>query len=101
VGSKADNHTLWEQRLREWEESKQSAVSWCQKHSIPYGTFCYWKSKLQSKEQEESIFEELQESSPSAIELRWGEASLRLSKDFDMETLEKCLIALRRSGCSQ
>jgi hypothetical protein len=31
--------------------------------------------------------------------LRWGEARLYLSEDFDIETLEKCLIALRRAQC--
>lgn len=90
---------LWKQRLQDWEDSGLSAMKWCREQNIPYSTFGYWKSKLNSKEQEPIIFEELKEPCPSAIELRWGEARLYLSKDFDLATLEKCLIALRRAQC--
>lgn len=90
---------LWEQRLQEWKKSELSEVKWCKEQNISYATFRYWKSKLRSPAQEQVIFEELKEPCPSAIELRWGEARLYLDKDFDIATLEKCLIALRRAQC--
>ena len=93
--SREEKYNLWEQRLQEWQQSAKSAMKWCKEQDIPYPAFCYWKSKLKSSAQEEVIFEELKEPS-SAIELRWGEARLYLSEDFDIATLEKCLIVLRR-----
>ena len=94
---KTENHLQWEQRLKDWQNSGQSGMSFCKEHKIAYATFCYWKSKL--KPQEKITFEELKETTPTAIELRWGEARLFLRADFDMATLEKCLIALRRAQC--
>lgn len=90
---------LWEQRLQECQESAKSAMKWCKEQNISYATYCYWKSKLKSSAQEQVIFEELKEPSSTAIELRWGEACLYLDKDFDIATLEKCLIVLRRVQC--
>lgn len=90
---------LWEQRLQECQQSAKSAMKWCREQNISYATFCYWKSKLRPPVQEEVIFEELKEPSSTAIELRWGEAHLYLTEDFDMGTLEKCLTVLRRVQC--
>ena len=99
MASREEKYNLWEQRLQEWQRSAQSAMKWCKEQDIPYPTFCYWKSKLRSPAQEEVIFEELEEPSSTAIELRWGETRLYLSEDFDIATLEKCLVALRRTQC--
>jgi hypothetical protein len=97
VNNSEGKRVLWEQRLQEWKDSKRSAAKWCKEQNISYATFCYWKSKLAP--QEEVIFEELKEPSSTAIELRWGEARLYVSEDFDIATLEKCLIVLRRVQC--
>ena len=97
--SREKKHNLWERRLQEWEASSQSGKRWCKEQNITYATFNYWKSKLKSSVQEGIVFEELKESSPSAIELRWGEAHIYLSEDFDIATLEKCLLVLRRVQC--
>jgi len=94
-----NKHALWEHRLQEWKNSRLSEVKWCKEQSISKSTFRYWKTKLQSPIQEQVIFEELKEPSSTAIELRWGEARLYLDKDFDIATLEKCLIALRKAQC--
>lgn len=98
MGSQKEKYNLWEQRLRECQKSTMSAKKWCKEQNIPYPAFCYWKSKLQCPTQEKVIFEELKEPS-TAIELRWGEARLYLSEDFDIATLEKCLMVLRRVQC--
>jgi len=98
MASREEKYNLWEQRLQECQQSAKSAKKWCKEQNIAYATFCYWKAKLKSP-QEEVIFEELKEPSSTAIELRWGEARLYLDKDFDIATLEKCLIALRRVQC--
>ena len=95
--SRVNKHAIWEQRLQEWRKSNLSVKSWCKEQNILYATFCYWKTKL--KPQEKVTFEELKEATPTAIELRWGEARLFLRADFDMATLEKFLIALRRAQC--
>jgi hypothetical protein len=99
MASREEKDNLWEQRLQGWKDSSLSAAKWCREQNISYATFCYWKSKLQTPVQEGVIFEELKEPSTTAIELRWGEARLYLSEDFDIATLEKCLIVLRRVQC--
>ena len=99
MASREEKHKLWEQRLQEWKNSSRSAAKWCKEQNISYATFVYWKSKLKPPVQEEVIFEELKEPSSTATELRWGEARLYLDKDFDLATLEKCLIAFRRVQC--
>ena len=99
MGSREEKYNLWEQRLQQCQQSTKSARRWCKEQNISYATFCYWKSKLKAPVKEEVIFEELKEHSSTAIELRWGEARLYLSEDFDLATLEKCLIVLRRVQC--
>ena len=99
MANPGSKQAIWEQRLQEWKKSELSEIKWCKNQNISKSTFRYWKSKLQPSIQKQVLFEELKEASPSAIELRWGEARLYLDKDFDIATLEKCLIALRRAQC--
>lgn len=98
MSDREEKYHVWEKRIEEWKSSCQSAVKWCEEQEIAYGTFCYWKRKLNTPVKEEVVFEELEEKN-SAIELRWGDICLYLEQDFDITTLERCLIAFRKVGC--
>lgn len=94
----------WKIKLEGWRASDLSGMAWCQKNNIRYNVFLYWCKKLKNKTTAKNKklsppapFIELLETSKNAtgIEVEYRGAILRLSKDFDEMTFQRCIRLLR------
>jgi hypothetical protein len=111
---------LWGERIEAWKVSGKNIAQWCRENKVPYIRFFYWRNRL-SKEQGIVLnsskpvpqFIELTESpqilsansgittSPqllsvtSGVSLSFQEMHIHLSRDFDRDTLLKCLHTLK------
>ena len=90
----------WKSLIEDWQSSGQSISRWCQNRNIPDSTFAYWKKKF-SKESLPcpSLFIELPEEEPTALQLEYQGAKFLLRKHFDEDVLASCLKILRRVSC--
>jgi hypothetical protein len=86
----------WESKILEWKKSKRSINSWCKERKIPASTFSYWKDKIFpkpkiyiSKKSFTEITEKQEEKQP--IEIKVKGITIKINKNFDEETLKKCL----------
>lgn len=52
----------WQQVVKEWQQSGQSARAFCAEQSIGYASFCQWRKRL-------SALEALNEPAPSFVDL--------------------------------
>jgi len=44
-----DRKTYWRPYVDQWQSSGLSAKRFCREHTLPYGQFLYWASKLRSE----------------------------------------------------
>ena len=40
------NQELWQERIKDWQQSGLSASAWCEQHNLKPHLFFYWKRKL-------------------------------------------------------
>jgi transposase-like protein len=89
--------------IKEWEESGIPMTKWCRQKEIPLTTFYGWKKRKNGQKTlrlHKKDFVNLKtELNRVEIELEYQEIKIRLSKDWDQKSLEKCLIALRTLSC--
>jgi hypothetical protein len=97
---------MWRERLEAWKTSGKNIAKWCNDSGIPYARFFYWRTRL-SKEQDAALncskslpqfiefTEPPQSVSNSGISLSFQEMQINLSRDFDRETLLKCLQTMK------
>ena len=95
-----EKRKYWKSKILQWEKSKRSINSWCKERKIPASTFSYWKDKFFSKPTifiNKKSFTEIIEnnSEPQAIEIEIKGITIRVNKNFDEETLKKCLVITR------
>jgi len=43
---------IWEQRLREYEQSGQTIATWCKHNNIRTNQFFYWRRKLRPEKKQ-------------------------------------------------
>lgn len=86
-----------ESKLEQWKHSGQNGAFWCREQNIQYCVFLYWKKKLNTTEQGPPNFLELVASSRVAtgIEIEFQGVLVRLAKDFDEKTFQRCALLLR------
>lgn len=97
---------LWRERLETWKGSGKNIAKWCKDNGVPYVRFFYWRDRL--SEERSPIdsskplpqFIELKESPQSlsvdsGVSLSFQETHIHLSKDFDRDTLLRCLQTLK------
>ena len=90
----------WKSLVEAWQSSGESISRWCQDRNIPDSTFAYWKKKFSKKALPSStLFKELPEEEPSALQLEYEGAKFFLSKNFDEDVFASCLKILRRVSC--
>ncbi len=92
------NH--WKAEVLQWKKSNQSINGWCRKRKIPTSTFIYWKNIFFPKSKfflnKKSFTEIIEDKTVSeAIEIDVKGITIRVNKNFDQETLKKCLIITR------
>ena len=91
--------SLWETRVREWEKSGKTAYAWCRDIGVPYQPFLSWRRRLSNRPLQPVVtFVELPQakSGGSGLEVDMAGAKIHLDKDFDDETLFRCLQVMRR-----
>jgi hypothetical protein len=95
---KKDLRENWERYLEQWKASGLTGSEWCRENNLTYCVFLYWKKKLNSSHP----FVELKDSSTvSEIEVEFQGFLIRLSKNFDEQTFQKCVQTLKRTSCLQ
>jgi transposase-like protein len=92
----------WTQIIRERQESGLTNKEFCTQRGIPEKKYYYWLRKVReaAAEATEPQLVRLDESSESPkrqrIEIRYGEAELKLPEDVDLKAVAVLLNALRR-----
>lgn len=95
----------WLDLVAQWRNSGKSRAAWCREHQIPKNTLTYWiqgnKAVNSHLPLTKKSFVELKNSkdSETQIELKFQEFKIILSKNFDADTLLKCVMVLRKSKC--
>ena len=92
----------WAQIIRERQESGLTNKEFCAQRGIPEKKYYYWLRRVReaAAEAAEPQIVRLDESSESPkrqrIEIRYGEAELKLPEDVDLKAVAVLLNALRR-----
>jgi hypothetical protein len=95
----------WQEKVRAWEASGESASTWCKENKISVNTFSGWKKRLKkfnvNSDRAESEFIELKDrvQSDSGITLEYNEIKIHLRDKFDKTVLRQCLDCLRDTLC--
>ena len=88
----------WKHKLTEWEDSGLSGAEWCREQNITYCIFLYWKKKLGISKATPQHFLELIDHPKEAagIEIEFQGFLIRLSRNFDEQTFQRCTQILKR-----
>ena len=90
----------WKLCVTEWMASNKSVRQWCIENSIPQSTFIYWKDKLSIESlNKESFVEILEEEKSTGVAIHCKGFEIYISKEFDEQTLSRCLKLIRSSSC--
>jgi hypothetical protein len=90
--------------IEQYQASGLSAMAWCRDNQVNYQVFLYWRKKINHSESNQdklvpssAQFVEVLEISKhsTGIEIECQGATLRLSKDFDSTTFQRCIQLLR------
>ncbi len=90
--------SIWRARVHQWRSSGKSAAAWCREAQIPYQHFIKWRRQLAIENKPDFIelppTLELEEK--SGLTFMFAGIQLAMKRDFDEETLLKCLRVMRR-----
>ena len=53
--TQAEKRKEWEQRLSDFEGSGQNAIDWCADQQIKLASFYYWRKRLKTARQEQTV----------------------------------------------
>ena len=95
-----EKQRTWKKHIESWQASGISGKQWSKDHKIPSGTFYYWKSKfLPGLKLSKRSFIEIPQEKTTRIEIELQGVKIFVEKDFDKQTLVRCLQALRSCQC--
>jgi len=102
--SQSECSSIWQKRIDACTESGLSAAAWCRNHQIVYSQFIYWRCRLQKNNTlalTRDSFVELDHPSSldSGLSIQYEGIKLSLAKNFDEQTLLRCLKTMRRVAC--
>lgn len=89
----------WAENIRQQKNSGLNASNWCQKHQIAFSTFVYWKDCLSSTLIRRSSCKKPNALKTTGISIEYRGVRIHLDENFDLATLENCLLALRKTQC--
>jgi hypothetical protein len=86
----------WKKHIVCWQSSGKSAKAWCEENNVVYVSFITWKNRLYKSSvtsEKTATFIELKKSETecAGIKIQCKNSTLILSKDFDQQTLLRCL----------
>lgn len=90
---------IWEQRLKEFEQSGQTIVTWCKHNEIRTNQFFYWRRKLRlEKKQDESQIKWIavpkNPAKTCGITITLGQIKIEITPGFDPELLREIIEVL-------
>lgn len=86
--------------IADWKASGLNARQWCLLHKIPTTTFYGWKKISEpNTSAKKKPFIELKDAKTEGITLEYKNIKLHVPKNFDEQTLNSCLQAIRRVSC--
>lgn len=103
--SRIELRMKWEERIRAFQASGQSAPSWCAAHSVNLHSLRYWLRRVSHPELPEEPLSEVRwltidmesthrsDSSPS-LTVRIGDVCVDVHRDFDPTLLQQVVAAL-------
>ncbi len=86
----------WQALIHQWKSSGKSALAWCREHNVPYHHFLRQRRQLSIKSLPDFIELPPESSDKSGLNFTVGGIQLTLERNFDEETLLKCLRVMRR-----
>ncbi len=96
---------LWSNRIASWKRSGFSQRAYCEQHQLVLGTFCYWRSRLKSKEVEVRTASPrflpvtLKQSSHAVLILKINDRhSIEIKPGFDPDFLGKVIRAVQQTA---
>jgi len=102
-GCSEEKRKKWKEKVEAYKESGQNAVEWCRGQQISYNTLGYWRKqfeKLSDKGIEHGSFIELKEEPiDEGMTLEYKGVKIHLTKEFDGNTLRRCLQILKEAAC--
>lgn len=98
---------LWRERVANQIQSGLSITNWCRQNNISTHTFYYWRGKFFPKTSISRIdFKEIpaqqkdiSQSKKTGVSLQYQEFCILLDQQFDVETFERCMKALKGLQC--
>ncbi|MDD4590340.1 MAG: hypothetical protein PHG06_07925 [Parabacteroides sp.] len=101
----SDLHSLWEQRLAEYENSGQTIKAWCQEQAIKEHQFYYWRKKLCMEQAElgqpvkwlplDMDRNKQTRFAQDSIAVHIGEVTIELKSGFDQHLFREIIQALQ------
>jgi transposase-like protein len=89
---------IWEQRLKEYEQSGQTIAAWCKHNNIKRNQFFYWRRKLRPKKKQESQIKWIAAShnpaQASGINVTLGQIKIEITPGFDPKLLKEIIEVL-------
>lgn len=90
------NRRLWEERIREQENSGLTIIAWCSQHKIAKQSYYYWRKKLKQEPCASalSVFAEPElkqpaadspHQAPSGLSITWENAHFTISDSDDIQ----------------
>ena len=93
----------WRERIDAWRASGQKIAEWCRNNQISYDAFIYWRIRLLPKHDNKitkDVFVELPaEQKFSGIHIECRGLQIHLAKEFDLQTLARCIQAIGERLC--
>ena len=95
-----ETKVAWEERIRLQKESGLPIERWCRENQISPHSFHYWKDRLFPKTVlNRSAFIELPDGKGTGITIEHQGIRIYLDRHFELETLKRCLAALKEISC--
>ena len=103
--SRIELRMKWEERIREFHASGQSAPSWCATHSVNLHSLRYWLRRAPHPQLPKEPLSEVRwlamdmqsahrPASSSSLTVRIGDVRVDVHRDFDPTLLQQVVVAL-------
>lgn len=99
MNSKEKYQELWEERIKNYEDSGLSIKSWCETNEIKLHQFNYWRRKFKKKQEVQNTLipidlSQMTLKDDSSIKLNIGKINLEIKSGFNPSLLKEVLKVL-------
>jgi hypothetical protein len=96
---------FWQKHVARWQAGRLRQAEYCRKHGLTQSQFAYWTRKVGVLKPSSTTFVEIgqdkvQPTGPMTIQIALpGGVAIKLTSEFDTETLKKVIQAVREVLC--